>query len=239
MRLLALSAFSLAIFSAAQAEELTPAAIWADLNHSVGRCAITRDPGQPSETSGHCSCALIAPDAVITAQHCIHQDYATRSPDAPKRETKIRFRLGAGGPEYGAIRVIARGQGEDHRPDWITLRLQKPVENGKPIPISLAPAGGDQLAIIGYGELEKTEGYTAKVRTNCKILVATAASILHDCQLLPGDSGSALLASGGAGWRIIGINDHFLVSMTTPTSATVRNHATPASRDMLTGLTPQ
>ncbi len=227
------------MFSSVHAQELTPAAIWADLNHSVGRCAITRDPGQSTETTGLCSCSLVAPDAVITAQHCIHRDYATRSPDAPKRETKIRFRLGAGGAEYGAIKVIARGQGDQRRPDWILIRLNKPVVDGKPLPISLARAGKDQLAIIGYGELEQSEGYTARVRTPCKILETRAASIQHDCQLLPGDSGSALLAYGREGWRIIGINDHFLVSMPTPISATFRNYATPASRDMLTGLTPQ
>lgn len=238
MRVLALALISTAMMSAAHATPLDKTAIYNDLNHSIGRCITTVDAGKPTERESTCTCALVAQDIVITAQHCVSPDFDTRM-DADRKD-KVRFRPRLNGREYGGVKIIARGEGAaGNRPDWMTIRLNRPVPDGKPLPISLASAGEDHLAIVGYGSLDESKEFAARVRPNCRIMEQQATLIIHNCQVLPGDSGSPLVAYDGIGWRILAINHAIAIQQPIANIFTLKNLAARASPEMLSSIVPK
>jgi hypothetical protein len=225
------------IISGAQAAPLDNLAIWHETKHSIGRCITQHNPGEATQLETYCTCALIARDAVITAQHCLREDFDAAAPGHKK--VKIRLRLQ--GNEYGVIKIIARGEGAPgHRADWVTLRLTRPVPDGTPLPISMAPPNtGEQLAVVGFGSVDSDAPIAAKVRQLCKILEIAAAQIVHSCLMLPGDSGAPLLARDPrTGWRIIGVNYALGVQQPIKDLHILKNFAIPSSPAMLTGLAP-
>ena len=145
-----------------------------------------------SEPDGaFCSGALISPDVVATAGHCV-----TSAKDC--RDAKFVFGFSLSHPDsnpnavpasevYGCAGLIARKYTDDGQ-DWSLVRLSRPVPNHPPLALDsdARPRVGEPLFMIGY-----PSGLPAKVSENARIVsVSTSGYFSADLDDAAGNSGS-------------------------------------------------
>ncbi len=177
--------------------------------HSLGRLTINREKGE------YCSGALIAPDAVLTAGHCLYNRILR---DWHKPEA-IQF---VAGLNRDFFRATGRGRAIEHDDshydrsmptlpriahDWAILRLQQPMPL-KPLRVRALPApatmGRIHLLRAGYSAdrpflLSLHDGCTLRGR------LADDQILFTDCDSTYGDSGSPLLLREKNDYVIVGV----------------------------------
>ncbi|GAA3606447.1 serine protease [Gibbsiella greigii] len=182
--------------------------------------------GQVETASGNlCTATLISPHLALTAGHCV-----LAPPGKLDKAIALRFVVNNEHWRYQAGKIetlVDRKLGKKLQPDgegWIVppaaaaydfalIRLKDP----KPLPITPLPLWqGDSKALTQAlkeaGRLITQAGYPADhlgdlySHQNCKITGWAQQGVLsHQCDTLPGDSGSPLLLKTAEGWRLIAI----------------------------------
>ncbi|MGZ8915237.1 MAG: trypsin-like serine peptidase [Methylobacter sp.] len=170
--------------------------------------------GRVNRTSGgFCTGTLVAPDLVLTAQHCLVNHHTGRrvAPDT------VHFLAGYRRGEWlshGVGRAFLLPDSSANGPpaladDWVLVILEKAL-NVTPIPviaISQGQAAGARLARAGYA---RNRPHLLSLHERCAILGRGDNVLVHDCDATYGDSGSPLLMDSDG--------DPFIVGMTTGTT---------------------
>lgn len=154
---------------------------------------------------GFCTGALIAPDLVLTAGHCVIAGDGT-----PVPAERITFRAGlANGMALveariartvvdPAYRPVSPAPPETIRLDVALLELAEPIPTAQISPFTLAlPGAGDEVSVVSYAE-GRTE--VLSWQPVCNVLGRQDGLIAVDCDVSFGSSGAPVL-DRSAGYR--------------------------------------
>lgn len=169
-------------------------------------------PGSPAvgriERAGRpdiCTGALIAPDLVLTAAHCMY-----RPGGGVVAPEDVTFRAGPDGPEAPPPR---RGRRVTLHPDYagrpagwpryevdLALVEIEPGEGPAPLVPGFAPLPGAAVTLVSY---RNGRGEAAVVAPGCPIRAREGAVLAIGCEVSGGASGGAAIMAAEAGQEIV------------------------------------
>ncbi len=159
-----------------------------------------------------CTGALIAPDIVLTAAHCVFDPHNGRR----VKPRKIVFEAGLRGSTAEATRKVAevivhpeyrhnkRGP-NDAAVDLALVRLKAPINDPRIRPFStdVRPSTGDELGVISYTLVRRS---TPMWQHPCDVLAREGDVLVMNCEVEFGASGSPVFAvQGGAQPRLVSV----------------------------------
>ncbi|SDJ04441.1 trypsin-like serine peptidase [Aliiruegeria lutimaris] len=146
-----------------------------------------------------CTGALVSPDTVLTAAHCLYDPRSGRRVD-PK---KIEFQAGLKQGQASAVRKVASAKEHPdyrHRKgnaqlgnDLALLRLQSPISSETVLPLDFNPGleRGDALAVMSYTLGNKSNPI---MEYPCMVLARELQTLVMSCEVDYGASGAPVIA---------------------------------------------
>jgi len=157
-----------------------------------------------NSVGGACTAAVIAPDKVLTAAHCLYAFRTHRFLEA----TAIHFLLGYARGDYRIhARVAAYGIGPGYDPaneartagsDWAVLTLAEPLPVVvRPIAVAQSEPPAGAAIEIEIGGFAQDRAYLMTADTRCRLTgrIVGGSLLSHDCEIQHGDSGAPLLVA--------------------------------------------
>jgi len=160
-----------------------------------------------TEAGGRCTGAMVAPNVVLTAAHCLVTGDARRLV-APGR---IRVRLGPATVRGVALRSGAGfdpAREEPWRADWALVTLAAPIGRGRVLPLLReAPPVGAPLTLPAW-QHDRPDVLLAD--RGCRVVIVGTFGpqgilVGHDCAATTGSSGAPLLVATAGGHAIAGV----------------------------------
>lgn len=146
---------------------------------------------------GFCTGALIAPDLVLTAAHCLFHPRSGRllPPD------RMHFVAGQIRSTWladsgGAAHAFVGDWRKDRRNDVALLRLENPLKGDGIHPYSVGQNTGDQVVLASYG---KGRAFALAVQDSCAVTQKRQGVLLLDCLAAQGTSGAPVFVRNADG----------------------------------------
>lgn len=159
-----------------------------------------------------CTGALIRPDLVLTAAHCLYDPYSGRK----VKPHRIRFEAGLNGNVVSAERQVIKavehpGYRHNHNGpndasvDIAVLKLERPIAEShiKPFATDARPDTGDELGVISYTH---TRQNNPLMQHPCEVLAKKSDVLVMNCEVDFGASGAPVFAvQGGKRPRLVSV----------------------------------
>lgn len=164
------------------------------------------------EGKGFCTGALIAPDLVLTAAHCLYDRSSGKRVDISTMEFRAGWRDGRASayrqvrravvhPDYDFDGTVTT---ERVRNDLALIELDRPIRNTTVIPFETAerPAKGDSIGVVSYA-LDRSEA--PSMQEMCHVMARQNGVLIMSCDVNFGSSGAPIFSFDGDTAKIVSV----------------------------------
>ncbi|MBE1283728.1 MAG: trypsin-like serine protease [Rhodobacteraceae bacterium] len=162
--------------------------------------------------AGFCTGALIAPDLVLTAAHCLFDRDSKRRIRPENMEFLAGWRNGRASAYRGVRRALAHPDyvydgevsSERVRNDVALLQLQHPIRNTtiRPFDTATRPSKGDQVGVVSYGQ---SRSEAPSLQEVCGVMARQEGVLVMSCDVDFGSSGAPIFSFTAGEPRIVSV----------------------------------